>query len=92
MKGTYNIVKTVSRPDKFACYVKFNEEIDPEFYSNVENYPEGGEYFEVESLSAEEIAATLQEVADNDLARNRSEDAVRKQVEEIEIVDGQILI
>ena len=96
MAGTYEIVKKVDHPTKFACYVKFNEAIDLEFYEKMrgdaKQYPEGGEYWEHDSLDPVEISAALQSTADADAARWEAEDAVKAQQDSFEIKDGKLVI
>ena len=89
MSGNYQIISKVPHDSKFACYVKFNEEIDAEFYKKYEN---GGEYWESDSLDASEIALALQQAADADKAYWDSVDANKAQTDKISIVDGKIVL
>lgn len=89
MSGTYSIISKVSHPSKFACYVKFNEDLDANFYS-AEKYPNGGEYWECDSLDPSEIAVALQSTADNNAADEEAIAAVSAQAEAIVIKNGKI--
>lgn len=91
MSGTYSIVSKVDHPSKFACYVKFNEDLDPSFYST-EKYPNGGEYWECDSLVASEIDTALQAAADAEADALSSEEAVKTSQDAVGVVDGKIVV
>lgn len=92
MPGTYSIVKKVTHPVKFACYVKFNEELDTEFYQDTEKYPHGGEYWDFDSLDAKEIHDALQQAADDEYDRLAAEEDVAAQQDSITVdADGHIV-
>ena len=103
MSGTYEIISQVPHDTKFACYVRFNEAIDSEFYSTGK-YPNGGEYCECELPTTPEdsegnpitlgqfITNTLQKTADDDAAHWEAVDAGVAKKAAIVIKDGQIVL
>lgn len=95
MAGTYEIVSKVDHPTKFACYVKFNEDLDSDFYSATDKngdalYPEGGEYWECESTDATEISTLLQATADAN-AEIYKVSGTKATLDAIEVLDGKII-
>lgn len=92
MSGTYEIVSKVPDSAKFACYVKFNEAIDPGFYADATKYPNGGEYWSHDSNDPAEIAAAIQKTADDDAAHWESVAAGEAQAAAVVIENGQIVL